>query len=759
MTDVLKTLQSAIDPNDKTKISVPASLFGAGAIETVIQAFVQGQTLVIKPFTLTGDSVTAKLGGSGQVAPFGDTTIASTFTAKSGSVSMDLSATIQPGWSLATAFPGAPTVFPFDKITISQATLELDADSGEKEVELTATVTTAFGGGSAGQGDLIVQDKDGTLGYLIGVFFTGSFSLSDTFPILDELSVTEAGIFLSTISKSGLSINGKTLNFPASIDPGLTLFGSLALEGKIVGPLTHILPAGTTLDLLGTTTLEDKPTVELKASLTETTPSGFLQFKSISLDFKETGGTSGSITATISGMIVDKSYGIDITVNADATLAYSDTGISGTLGIDGSWPHPLGIQSLTINDFGVSVGFSDGVVNLAVGGSFTVGQTNPVTMEIDVSIADLELPDGIVAELSSADKGKSVTLGELIDDFIPGLDAASFPLLQDISFQKLMLAVVADQFTVGGKTFFPGIGAAGDVDFFGFDLDFSFTLDTQSDAVKAFGSISDNGGPIVLDVAGIQLLNVSDSTGTKGPCGCIDTSGSDFCKTDGCKTTESIPSGAYFLLDGDVEFLGLNDSLFATASKDVFEFDMNFDFLGLTESVSADWDLTKPTFDGSFGLNDKKLPDDIVLGPLKLGSVTIIPEITIPVPKVDLSIDVGTDPSPHFDGSISFSFADIDFDISIDIDLATAEEAFKDFGTFLLNWLKNEAKDVFNDFLQAAEDLAKLLYKLGEDFVTVIKAVAAWFGKTIEEVFDDVKKVFDELGQCAVDTANAVLGT
>ncbi|MEM8961153.1 MAG: hypothetical protein AAGD38_06735 [Acidobacteriota bacterium] len=752
MTDVLKTLQSHISG---TTITVPSDIFGSGPIETAIVAFVQGKAIVVKPFTLSGDSLTAKLGGSGQVAPFGNTTLAATFTAKPQGVEMDLSATIEPGWTLNTSFPGAPTGFPFSEIDITKATLELDADFGSDDTTLSASVTTSFGGGSAGQGDLIVEDKSGTLTYLIGVFFTGSFSLGNVFSVLDKLSVTEAGIFLSTLTKKGLSINGKKLAFPEQITPGLTLFGSLALTGDVVGPFGKILPSGTELDLLGTTALGSKTDIDLVAELREKTPSGFLQFDDVKLEFKEQ-GDSGSIAFSASGSIVDQSYGIDITVTGTATVSYGPSGVSGTLGIDGSWPHPLGIQNFSINDFGLSVGISDGVVNLALGGSFTVGTTNAVTFEIDVSIADLEIPDGIVAELSSADQGKQVTIGELVDDFIPALDLESFALLQEISFSKLMLAVVADQFTVNGKTFYPGIGAAGDVEFFGFDLDFAFTLDTKSDAIKAFGTISENGGPITIDAGGIQLIKISDASGTTGPCGCIDTSASDFCKTDGCKSVQPIPSGAYFVIDAAADFLGLKDSIFATASKEVFEFDMDFKFLGLSESLSVDWDVTKPTFDVAFGLNDQQLPDNIKLGPLELDGFTIIPQITIPVPKVDLSIDVGTDPSPHFDGSLSFSFAGIDFNISIDIDLATAEKAFEDFGTFLLDWLEDNAKKVFEAFLTGAKELAKLLYKLGEEFVTVIKAVAEWFGKTIEEVFDDVKEVFDELGQCASETADAI---
>ena len=74
----------------------------------------------------------------------------------------------------------------------------------------------------------------------------------------------------------------------------------------------------------------------------------------------------------------------------------------------------------------IDVGSGGDVVELTAGGAFD----------------DFEVPTFLYASLSAPDKTKMVTLANLLDAFLPELDATAFPLLNNISLcRSLVLRV------------------------------------------------------------------------------------------------------------------------------------------------------------------------------------------------------------------------------------------------------------------------------------------------------------------------------
>src|SRR5262245_56502862 len=137
--DVLQELTSCLS-NDKKSITIPAALFGgSGPVYDAINQFVQNGKLQLSgpadsTITITGSSNSATVTGVGTNAPFGYTTVTATFTLNGSSVEIDLSATIQPGWTLKTAFPDAG--YPFSSLEITQGTLSLTVNVGHKPLAL-----------------------------------------------------------------------------------------------------------------------------------------------------------------------------------------------------------------------------------------------------------------------------------------------------------------------------------------------------------------------------------------------------------------------------------------------------------------------------------------------------------------------------------------------------------------------------------------------------------------------------------------------
>jgi hypothetical protein len=784
-----------------TSIAIPPGTFGSAGTEiaTAIQQILSGSLQVGNPgFSYTCQDNVATIKGVIQDGPLDTFTLTLVFKPSGDNVEMDLTVAAVGQWNLGQAWSVLNT-FPFSSVVITGGSVELDAVPGAGEVTLTATVTATFDGQSlntaAAEGLLIVQygPSDGgggeaaagssSLGFLAGFLVTGAWQPFSKWPALQSLTFTEGGLFVSTITQKDLSAFEaiKPAFLPDEIDPGLTFLAALALQGNLA-TLADFFPAGTTLNLTGYIPKDTPSNVELTADLEAPVQQNSFSFQQFLLDWKVTSEVSITVTAVWESLTLKGSV--------DFNYGGAEPSLNGSIYVGGlakePWSHPFGIPTLEINGFGVSFGLSAEGLTLGLEGDFVIGtegSPNAVTLELAGGILDFEVPAAILANLQPEDAGKTVTLPQLVQDFIPSLDLSSVPLLNGISFQQLSIWVVDSPFTdpKTGKTYNPGIGATGNISFYDLNLDFAFTLSTNTQPVKVqgYGSLGKLVGgqlqPWQLQVGGVTLLQISGADGTGGASACVDTTASGYCN-DHCGTCgqQGISlSNAYFCINGQVQLFGglIKDSLCAVATQDAFEFFADFQFLGASEQFACVFNPAQGQFNASASVGFS-LPN-ITLGPWGC-----IPAITIPLPSANACIAFGsqgggttvcqgyTPPASgaFFHVQVQFTWGDVDFNVQIDLNLADAEQAFQqgDFGQWLVSWLGSNAAQVFAQFVKGGIDIAKtlanLLYQAGVVLVDAIKCVAQFFGDIISDVAKFVGDIFDALGKlCGVATGDAAL--
>lgn len=784
-----------------TSIAIPPGTFGSAGtqIDTAIQQILSGSLQVGNPgFSYTCKDNVATIQGVIQSGPLDTFTLTLVFKPSGDNVEMDLTVAALGQWNLGKAYSALNT-FPFNSVVVTGGSLELDAVPGAGTVTLTATVTATFDGQSlntaAAQGLLIIQYGPSggggaalaagasSLGFLAGFLVTGAWQPLSKWPALSALTFTEGGLFVSTITQKDLSaFKGIQPAFlPDEIDPGLTFVASLALTGSL-GTLADFFPSGTTLNLTGIIPQSNPSNVELKADLEAPIQQNSFAFQQFLLDWKVTSEVSITVVAGWEGLTLQGSL--------DFNYGGAEPSLNGSIYVGGlakqPWSHPFGIPTLEINGFGVSFGLSAEGVTLGVEGDFVIGtegSPNAVTLELAGGILDFEVPAAILADLQAEDAGKTVTLPQLVQDFIPALDLSSVPLLNGIAFQQLSIWIVDSPFTdpKTGKTYNPGIGATGNISFYDLNLDFAFTLSTNKTpvSVQGYGSlgklVSGQLQPWQLQVGGFTLLQISGADGTGGASACVDTTASGYCN-DHCGTCGSQGvslSNAYFCINGQVQLFGglLKDSLCAVATKDAFEFFASFQFLGITEKFACVFNPAQGQFNASASVGFS-VPN-ITLGPWGC-----ISAITIPMPSANACIAFGsqgggttvcqgfTPPASgaFFHVQVAFTWGEVDFNVQIDLDLADAAKAFQqgDFGQWLVSWLGSNAAQVFAQFVKGGIDVAKtlanLLYQAGVVLADAIKCVAQFFGDIIADVAKFVGDIFDALAKlCGVSNGDAAL--
>jgi hypothetical protein len=779
---VYSTLQSCLAPDGKSINITPALIpdFGQAIIAAISNVFsgsvqVNGAAFSLKPSD-SGDG--AVVTGTGSGAPLVQQfQVTFTFTDSGGNVTMTLVGSLTTAIPVTSAWSGA--TYPFTDVTISGGTVTMTVNPSDSSFDLAISTSANFESSPLGTGLLEVSYANSKLGFLGGFIVTsgdGSWSPAKDLPVLGTLSLSgEAGAFFSTITVTDLSAF-KSLNLPylpSEIDPGVTFLASITLTGTLA-PIAKILPKGTQLDLLANIPPSGISGASITAEVTAPPPTNSFTFTDLKLAWKSTSADSGSISIAVTAVFndginnVDLTGDVTLTYNADPALASLDGDI--TVSGDGPWTHPFGIQNLTILSFSLGFSLADDGIELALGGTIGIGSgQGAVTLTLDGGIEDFYVPVFILAELSPESKGATVTLAQLIDDFAP-MDLTKFPLLNDISFQELEFYAVAQQTIINNQQYSPGVGATGIIEFFGYDLDFAFSLITSpSVAVQAKGSISYQGGPIVVTIAGLKVLTISDSTGTKGPSACIDTLGSGYCGGSG--------GNNYFYINAAVNLLGLaSASVVAQASSSTFEFDMALAAGGVfTENIHVQFDPSgsSPNFAASVasGFN----PPNITLGPWG-----VIPQFTIPLPQINLCCALGTimptaapcsdgwmpQAPPYFHFDLSFSWGPIAFSLNVSLDFAQVTNAFNDFSSWILNFVLNNAGEILGEILADAAKLAQLLIYIGKEILElaewvydkVVAAIESVFGYAYEVASQIVQDAVNFIEQCAQDVGNSLLG-
>jgi hypothetical protein len=770
--DVKGTLQQYVSGDGKS-ITIPSTIgnsFGSAIGSAIENLFTGSMQLNGVTFALTGDSATAKVTGSGSAAPLlSEWDVSALFTATNDNVTMNFSANFTSAWPVSNAWPSVLSTYPFTSLTVSSGGATLNVNPGDQSYELDVNATTSLDNTPVGTGLLVAKYASGSLGIGGGFIVTGSWSPSSKWPVVGTLTIVgETGVFVSTIALTDLSAF-KSLNLPylpAKINPGLTFLADMELSGGTLAPLADFFPAGTNLSLIANLPLGGAITgASVVATLTEPKSTNAFNFQQFSLAWKSTSASSGEIDVKITALF-NISSSENLLLAGEGSFTYGTTpslNVELTISGTGSWTHPFGIQNLTIISVNFSLGLSEEGIDIGLGGTIQIGtgEPDPVNLSVDTAILDFEAPSFIYAALAPSDAGKSVTLANLITDFIPSLNLSNFPLLNDISFTDLEFFVCAAPTLYQGKTYQPGIGATGDIAFFGYDLDFAFSLITSPQtAVQAKGSISQGGGPIVISAGGVQILKLSDVSGTKGPSACIDTTGSGgYCQAPGV-------SNAYFVVNAAVSLLGfLSSSVYVVASSDSFEFDLTLGAGNIfSEKMHCEFIPDKGDFAAS--LDCSFTPPDITLGPWGP-----IPQFTIPTPKISVCFAFGTivptsplcggylpTSAPYVAVNLSFSWGSLDFSLNLDLQMSDITSAFSDFGAFLKNLILNNAEAILKVFLAAAEALIKLLYQIGLAIAEIAAKVAAFFGMLLQDAWNLATSVVDSiLAVCGVKSGNDAL--
>lgn len=813
---VVSILQSLYSQTGSKYVNIPASAFtaefGSGPVQDAIAQLLSGQLQIgsaTNNVTFTADVADDKvtITGQGSLAPLDSIQVSVVFQGQQGGVSMDLNATVTSNWTLSQAWPSQLDVFPFNALTITGGTLALSVAPGASDVQLTASVSSSFSGATlsntAADGLFVVEYKDSALTFAAGFLITGTWS-----PFSDSAGLGlpsrfqnvfsdafELGLFFATMDVDDLSAfdnlkgSGKLFFLPDKIQSGLTFLAGMQLAGDaaVLGTLFTGKP---TLEF---TAFKGGSELDLSAALQDVTI-GTFTFQSVELDWKSSGADSGEIDLKFVTVINDAAANMnDLGVCGTGSLQYgSQDSASFTLEVGqcgagtNGWADPFGIPNLTIDDFAVTFKLVAEPEEVAVdlGGQFTLGtsQPKPVVVTVAAGIAldgDLPAPDGLVFEISGTSPGTQVSLANVIDD-VASVFGSSFPqgtLLDDVQIEEIEIAVVQSPFTFAGTTYNPFISFVGDVTLFGFTLDAMLTFNTKASPpyLQACGTFNQNGGPVVVSVAGVTLLKLSDTTGTKGPAMCIDTlaltSSSNFCG-GACNAVSPGGSGYFLVLDAQTSILGLiTTSVFAKVATTSFDFDVKLNLFGvLGAELQCVFDPAQGDFFGAaeFSIGDK--PGDTVSFPdsidLQIGPFSV----NIPLPTIEFAVCVAagtfapsgvscagwTPPAsgPFFHFGLDFELGSIAFGIDVTIDestFASIETAFDDFGQFLLDWLK----DVAN---WGKELLLKLLYWIGKAFEEAVEAVAKALGEAVEEIAKIAKEVWNDLeAVCSESTANGLL--
>lgn len=773
--DVLGTLKKYLATDGKSISITPdiASVFGPAIGNAVTQLFSGGIDVNGANFSLTGNSAVATISGEGSKAPLVQSIkVVAVFTATGDDVTLNFIGTLQSTVPLSDAWPSQLNFFPFNQLSLTGGGLKLDVDPKAETLDLIITPTVSFEGSPLGTGLLEVSYDGTTLGYVGGFMVSGSWTPFKDFPVLSSLTISgEFGAFFASIDASDLSAFSGFPFPPKSVTAGLTVIGLLELDGALAS-IKSFLPDATKLEL---TAIVPKDGGISKASvvadISQPATTNAFVFSDFNLTWQSTSADSGSISLEVAAT-VNISSTESLIIAGSGTFLYGPTPslqLSMQLTAAGGWLHPFGIPNLTIETVAFAFSLNEEGVAVALAGTIEIGtgSPEPVLLTAGAGFLDFEVPDYIAAELSAEQKDQTVTLGQLITDFLPVLDFDRFPLLKDITFKDLQFWAIANSVQILGKTYNPGIGASGEIAFFGYTLDFGFNLITNpSTAVQAKGVISQNGGPIIIAGGGITWLTISSADGTSGAAACIDTTGGGY-----CNDIASVPN-AYFAINARVELLGLvGTSVVAVATKDVFEFDMALSAGGIfSEKLHV---LFQPD-SGGFAASvdaDFSAPD------IHLGPWGVIPEFSIPTPSISVCLGLGTvlpsapicadqympGSAPYFHFDLHFSFVGIDFDIKVSLDANAVQDALNDFGSFIVNWLASNAKLVLDFILQSAELLTKLLLQILTDIADLVSYVAGLVAQQLGMLFEDAYKLAGEVWDglqkaCAVVTGNDSMG-
>mgnify|MGYP001162094674 FL=1 len=686
---------------------------------------------------------------------------------------------------------GAPAV----DLTATVATIVLDPQASTYDFSLTSTAQTSSGV-TLGTAALDVREDKSGFGFLIGFDLPVAWSPAELWAPLGTLfgglTIKESGLVISTLSDTSTTLPTlKMPSVPATVGPGVTFFTSLALAGGGLDDLAKLFPEGTELDLLAIIDTATPANSTITAELTEPASTNALQIKDLKLTIQP---ATTKITAVIDAAITVGSgdWAETVTISGGGSLRIEpEPDISLFVDIT-NWHEPFGIQNLVVNDFGLRVNLIETGLDIGLAGEVTIGQgTDIFSLTLGLGFEDFEVPDWFVFNLQSQ-SGKTLMLPSLVAAFVPALDLSKVPVVNAIGFEELEFYLVEDPsgITIGDYTYPQGIGLACDVTLYSWELTLSVEVNS-SKGIKAAGSVND-----VINL--FDVLKISDATGTTGPSAAIDTSKlmSNPAAINSPVKTRALavapaPGAApppYLWLDGEIDLLGVSDTIQASVTDTSFEFEFEFEFLTLvTEKIQCSLEDDK-NFSGSASF---AFDLDFSIGPWiwESENIELMPRVTISGPQGSVGLSLTINPTVIFDLGFAFSFTWHEINVSVAPHLTAAEleNDLENLWDAVVSWmesnldtvwadLKNDvgkwiaaiedglfaitediddiAKALVNYFDASLEEAADALRAIGYEFEESVEALVTWFGATVEEAVEALGEVIDD---CAMSTANAAL--
>ncbi len=656
----------------------------------------------------------------------------------------------------------------------------LDVSTGDASFALAAAAS--IDDHHLGSGMFVVRRTPQGVGFLVGFVVDEGWSPAQIWPELDvifnNLPITKAGLLISTLP-TGSPVNLPTMkmpSLPASVSPGFSFFSTLDLTRGILSPLSALFSDDTTLDLLAVVDTGRPTESVFKATFTGSSVNQEITWNDVVVTIKP-----ATTTFTVRAGATFEIEQEKLTLSGEGRVTMEPPSASFSLLLE-DWRQPFGIEGLVVKQFGLQVGCEGGGVTIGLLGAFVIGTgQRTFTLVVGGEIIDFEAPGALIFQLDDDHPDDPLMLSDVIKQFT-SLELSSVPVLNAIAFRRLDFAVVDDPagFTIGGYHFPPGIGIAADVLVYDWEAKFNLQVEWGT-GVLASGSINKP-----ISIADVFVLSSAD--GQRGPSGSIDTSQLPS-RTDRpalARLPELRAIGAgpepYFTLDGRLRFLGLDESIRASATGKTFDFDLAFSFLdAVTAELSCHLvDATNFRANGQVGFDL-----DVTVGPYAVGGVELVPRVHIDGPAATLRLGVQVDPSVIAQLSLCLSFTWGTLECKVDFTLSAADiqQELTRLAAAVLTWLKENVDKLFaevladvarwvealkhefqalaedidkvadalaNYFKTAAEDAAAFLKRLGYGFAEIVAALVQFFKLAYDRAYALVESLWKD---CAMENA------
>jgi len=652
------------------------------------------------------------------------------------------------------------------------AAQRLYTETGARMYDFVLTASATSDNRALGSAIFEVRRTATTNGFLAGMAVPQTWSPGDLFPplapLFSSLTFTNTGIVFSTITVERFSMPNLTMPVPSKIDPGVTVFTTLALKGDGFDQLAKLFRTSITLNLVGIIDSGAPLNSVIKASLPSLAQNNSVTFKELAVILKPGSGAfdlSAAVALTIGSEKLD--------VTGKGALATKPPSSSLELTV-ANWRYPFGIRGLIVTEVGIRIETKPNGVIIAMLGNFLIGVApRQFRFLIAPKIIDFEVPAALLFELAPTEN--SLKLTDLIQQFTQ-LDLSRVPVLNGIAFKTISFFVVNDPtgFKIGTQTFQPGIRVKAGILFYDYEFDVDIAVNT-SRGIYASGKLKQ-----AINLGNGILVISEFSGGKEGPYFLIDTGAfasgvpmvdpefhslSSITHLSAVEPLEErhalLPgeSAPYLELSGRVQLLkgSVQQAVYIRASKDTLDFQYNFNFVGVAAQLACQCSMDKMSLAAQAGFG---FTLGIDLPALVIAGTTIIPAISLSGVSAGITLGVSMQLEPTFKGSISvglkFTALGQSFSPSFDLDLVAMAGAIENLWNSIADWLKTNLTSLFSSILDTLENFAKAIadgfISFGKDVEAAAKAMAKFFEATAE----DVIKALKEIGYAFEDICKAV---